>query len=132
MSLSKKSQAPSSLGGKKRKEASMAGPVTSNNSASALFLAYALVSLSLCKLEMGLVRRSLPPTSQGTSSTSASFSSFNTRRNPRLHPYPIHASVKHFGISSSGRPTTSADNEMLRRIATLAVMAHGTGRWNKT
>ena len=100
----------------------------SDNSAYPLFLAYALVVVSLWKVDMGIVGQPFLTQSGGNNigATSLAASKVDHSSRPQLHRLRA-PSDEHFAVDPSARARTEADNEEVRLIATLALMVYATG-----
>ena len=106
----------------------MANPViaSSDNSAYPLFLAYALVVLSLWMVDTGLLGRTgLPP----SGSNNVVATPFAPIRSPDESDTPhrlLVSMLEQSGVNPSARIGTEAQNEEVRRLAALALKVYVT------
>ena len=105
----------------------MANPVirSSNSSAYALFLAYALIVLSLWKVDIGLIGRTGLTVSSGNNVVATRFAPIKPPDESRIHHRLLLSMLEHSGVNPSAR--TEAQNKEARRLAALAVMVYATG-----
>jgi hypothetical protein len=105
----------------------MANPViwSSNSSAYALFLAYALIVLSLWKVDIGLIGRTGLTVSSGNNVVATRFAPITPPDESRTHHRLLLSMLEHSGVNPSTR--TEAQNKEARRLAALAVMVYVTG-----
>jgi hypothetical protein len=98
----------------------MAPPSTS---AYPLFLAYALIVLSLLNADMGIVGRPFLYTSVGNNAGARSFAPPKAVDYSRPQLYRLPTSIgEQFTLGSSVRSGAEADNAQIRRIAAVALM----------
>jgi hypothetical protein len=98
----------------------MAPPSTS---AYALFLAYALIVLSLLNADMAIVRRPFLHTSVGNNAGARSFAPYKAVDYPRPQIYGLPISVgEQFTLGSAVRSGADGGNAQARRIAAVALM----------
>jgi hypothetical protein len=105
----------------------MAAPnITSSNSSSyVLVLAYALIVLSLWKVDMGLVGRPGFTASGGNTAVAQRFAATQTADESRSEVYHLFASMlERSDATPSGRVGTEPQDEELRRLAALALMVY--------
>ena len=103
---------------------------SSNTSAYALVLAYALVVLSLWKVDMGLVGRPGFTAGDGNNAVATRFAPTQTADESLSEVYRLLASTleRSDTIASAGVGTgTEPQNEERRRLAALALMVYVTG-----
>ncbi len=107
----------------------MANPVTgsSDKSAYPLFLAYALVVLSLWKVDTGLIGRTGLTASGGNNVVATRFAPIKLPDEARTHHRLLVSMLEQSGVNPSARIGTEAQNEEVRRRAALAVMVYVTG-----
>jgi hypothetical protein len=105
----------------------MTNPVirSSNSSAYALFLAYALIVLSLWKVDIGLIGRTGLTVSSGNNVVATRFAPVKPPDESRTHHRLLLSRLEHSGVNPSAR--TEAQNKEARRLAALAVMVYVTG-----
>ena len=100
----------------------MAAPVPDPSGSSAypliLFLAYALILLSLWRVDMGLVEQQSAASRAMTSVAPAQHDSRSYRRA---------ASLEDLAFGSWGTIPIESENEEVRRKATVALMVYATG-----
>jgi hypothetical protein len=93
-------------------------------SAYPLFLAYALIVLSLLNVDMGIVGRPFLYSSVGNNAGARSFAPPKAVDNSRSQLYRLPTSVgEQFTLGSSVRIGVESDNAQARRIAAVALMA---------
>jgi hypothetical protein len=109
----------------------MATPIirSSNSSAYALILAYALIVLSLWKVDMGLVGRPGFIAWGGDNAVARRFAPIQTADESRSQVYRLLAStLERSDTTSAGVGVgTEPQNEERRRLAALALMVYGSG-----
>ena len=100
-------------------------PRASVSSAYPLFLAYALVVLSLWRVDTGIVGQQFLTPSPGGNNAETNLAPFDPRHDSgsRLRA----SSVEQFAVSSSGGVRTEAENDEVLRKATVALMVYATG-----
>jgi hypothetical protein len=105
----------------------MAAPNSSNSSAYALLLAYALVVLSLWKVDTGLVGRPGFTASDGNNAV-ARFAPTSTADDARAEVYHLLASMlEPSDATPSAAVKADPQNEELRRLAALTLMVYVAG-----
>jgi hypothetical protein len=106
----------------------MANPVigSSNNSAYPLFLAYALVVLSLLKVDMGLIGRTGLTASGSNNVVATAFAPIRSPDEFGTH-HRLLVSMLESRVNPSTRIGTDAQNEEVRRLAALALMVYVAG-----
>ncbi len=97
----------------------------SDNSAYPLFLAYALIVLSLWKVDIGLIGRTGLTVSSGNNVVATRFAPIKPPDESRTHHRLLLSMLEHSGVNPSAR--TEAQNKEARRLAALAVMVYVTG-----
>lgn len=107
----------------------MANPVigSSDKSAYPLFLAYALVVLSLWKVDTGLIGRKGLTASGDNNVVATRFAAIKPPDESRTHDRLLVSMLEQSGVNPSARIGTEAQNEEVRRLAALAVMVYVTG-----
>jgi hypothetical protein len=108
----------------------MATPVirSSNSSAYALVLAYALIVLSLWKVDMGLVGRPGFTAWDGDNAVARRFAPTQIADESRSEVYRLLAStLERSDTPASAGVGTEPQNEERRRLAALALMVYVTG-----
>jgi hypothetical protein len=103
----------------------MAAPVPAPSGSSAyplfLFLAYALILLSLWRVDTALVEQQSATSDGDIAVTSLAPAQDDSRSHRRA------VSLEDLAFGSWGAIPIEAENEEVRRIATLALMVYGTG-----
>ena len=100
----------------------MAAPVApSGSSAYLLFLAYALIVFSLWRVDTNLVEQQSAPSGGNNALTSSAPPQEDSRSHLRA------ASVEDLTFGSWGTIPVRAENEEVRRKATVALMVYATG-----
>jgi hypothetical protein len=103
----------------------MADPVSGPSGSSTyplfLFLAYALIVLALWRVDTGLVERQSAPSGDNIAVTSSPPPQEDSRSHLRA------ASLEDLAFGSWGTIPLRAENEEVRRKATLALMVYATG-----
>ena len=108
----------------------MASPVirSSDNSAYPLFLAYALILLSLWKVDLGLIGRTGVTVSGGNNVIATRFAPIKPLDESRTHYRLLLSVLESSDGTSAGRIGTEAQNEEeVRRLAALALIVYVTG-----
>jgi hypothetical protein len=107
----------------------MANPViwSSNSSAYALFLAYALIVLSLWKVDIGLIGRTGLTVSSGNNVVATRFTPTKPPDESRIHYRLLVAMLEQSGVTPSIGIGPDAQNKEHRRLAALALMVYVTG-----
>lgn len=108
----------------------MANPVirSSNSSAYALFLAYALIVLSLWKVDIGLIGRTGLTVSSGNNVVATRFTPIKPPDESRIHYRLLVSMLEQSGVTPSVVGIgTDAQNKEDRRLAALALMVYATG-----
>jgi hypothetical protein len=107
------------------KEIFMAAPVNGPSGSSTyplfLFLAYALIVLALWRVDTGLVERQSAPSGDNIAVTSSTPPQDDSRSHLRA------ASLEDLAFGSWGAIPIEAENEEVRRKATVALMVYATG-----
>jgi hypothetical protein len=107
------------------KEICMAAPVPDPSGSSAypliLFLAYALILLSLWRVDMGLVEQQSAASHGDIAMTSVAPAQHDSRSYRRA------ASLEDLAFGSWGTIPIESENEEVRRKATVALMVYATG-----
>ena len=101
----------------------MAAPVRGPSSAYPLLLALALVALSLWRVDTGLVEQQFS-TQAGGDNAATSIAAFDPQADSRSQLRA--ASVDDLAFGSWGGIPVTADNEEVRRKATVALMVYAT------
>jgi hypothetical protein len=104
----------------------MAAPNSSNNSAYALVLAYALVVLSLWKVDTGLIGRTGLAASGGNNVVATRSAPIEASDEPTQYRLLV-SMLEQSGVNPSARIGTDAQNEEVRRLAALALMVYVAG-----
>jgi hypothetical protein len=103
----------------------MATPVNGSSGSSTyplfLFLAYALIVLALWRVDTGLVERQSAPSGDNIAVTSSTPPQDDSRSHLRA------ASLEDLAFGSWGTIPVRAENEEVRRKATVALMVYATG-----
>jgi hypothetical protein len=107
----------------------MANPVigSSNSSAYALFLAYALIVLSLWKVDIGLIGRTDLTVSSGNNVVTTRFAPIKPPEESRTHDRLLVSMLEQSGVTPSVGLGTHAQNKEDRRLAALALMVYAIG-----
>jgi hypothetical protein len=107
----------------------MANPViwSSNSSAYALFLAYALIVLSLWKVDIGLIGRTGLTVSSGNNVVATRFTPTKPPDESRIHYRLLVSMLEQSGVTPSIGIGPDAQNKEDRRLAALALMVYVTG-----
>jgi hypothetical protein len=107
----------------------MATPNTtsSNSSAYALIVAYALVVLSLWKVDTGLVERPGFTAWDGNNAVATRFAPTRTADDSGSEVYRLLASVLQSDATPSAAVGADPQNEELRRLTAVALMVYVTG-----
>jgi hypothetical protein len=107
----------------------MTNPVirSSNSSAYALFLAYALIVLSLWKVDIGLIGRTGLTVSSGNNVVATRFAPIKPPDESRIHYRLLVSMLEQSDLTPSVGIGTDAQNEEDRRLAALALMVYATG-----
>jgi hypothetical protein len=106
----------------------MAAPNSSNNSAYALVLAYALVVLSLWKVDLGLVGQPGFTAWGGNNAVATRFAPTRTADDSRSEVYHLLASMlEPSDATPSAAVGADPQNEELRRLAALTLMVYVAG-----
>jgi hypothetical protein len=105
----------------------MAAPKSSNSSACALLLAYALVVLSVWQVDMGLVGRPGFTAWSGNYAVATRFTPTRTADDSRSEVYRLLSSALQPEATPSAAVETDRQNEELRRLVGLALMAYVAG-----
>jgi hypothetical protein len=107
----------------------MANPVirSSNSSAYALFLAYALIVLSLWKVDIGLIGRTGLTVSSGNNVVATRSAPIKPPDESRIHYRLLVSMLEQSGVTPSVGIATDAQNEEDRRLAALGLMVYATG-----
>ena len=101
----------------------MAAPVNGPSSAFLLFFAYALVVLSVWRVDTGLVEQQPAPSGGNNAVTTSAPADLQHDQRSHLRA----ASLEDLAFGSWGAIPIEAENEEVRRKATVALMVYATG-----
>jgi hypothetical protein len=104
-----------------------AGIGSSSNSAYPLFLAYALVVLSLWKVDTGLIGRTGLAASGGNKVVATRSAPIEPSDESRTQYRLLVSMLEQSGFNPSARIGTDPQNEEVRRLAALALMVYVAG-----
>lgn len=100
---------------------------SSDNSAYPLFLAYALILLSLWKVDMGLIGRTRLAATGGDNVVTTRFARVEALDGSRTHDRLLASMLEHATADPLAKTGTDPQNEEVRRLAALALMVYVAG-----
>jgi hypothetical protein len=100
---------------------------SSDNSTYPLFLAYALIVLSLWKVDMALIGRTGLAASGGNNVVATRSNPIEPSDESRTQYRLLVSMLEQSGVNPSARIETDVQNEEVRRLAALALMVYVAG-----